>query len=153
MEAQHLFALRWPGNEIGHRGWKRTLSKHKLLSARPKNAEKESEFSLLACMYLQALVLIAQGRGARDIPSLAQALDAWGDAVKAVLKGQAACWLRKRLRGCVLDHYVRQGPKVQRDAPQRKEHKPLKPPIFLELDSKTKAVLATMLGRLGVLPV
>jgi hypothetical protein len=152
-EAEHLFALRWPGNEIGHRGWKRTLSKHKLLSERPRNAEKESEFSLLACMFLQALVLIAQGRGARDIPSVAQALDVWGEAVQAVLAGRAASWLRERLRGCVLDHYVRQGPKVLRSAPQRKEHKPLKPPILRELDNTIKALLATMLGRLGVLQV
>jgi len=152
-EAELLFALRWPGNEIGHRAWKRTLSKHKLLSERPTNAEKESEFSLLACMFLQALVLIAQGRGARDIPSVAQALAVWGEAVQAVLAGRAAAWLRERLRGCVLDHYVRQGPKVQRAAPQRKEHKPLKPPIFRELDNSIKALLARMLGRLGVLPV
>jgi hypothetical protein len=152
-EAEHLFALRWPGNEIGHRGWKRTLGKHKLLSARPANAVKESEFSLLACMFLQALVLIARERGAKDIPSVAQALDVWGEAVQAVLQGRVASWLRQRLQGCVLDHYVRQGPKVQRAAPRRKEHKPLKPPILRTVDNNTKAMLATMLNRLGVLPV
>jgi hypothetical protein len=150
-EAQHLFGLRWPGNEIGHRGWKRILGKHKLASERPWNADKESEFSLLGCMFLQVLALIAQDPHAKEIPSLAQALDVWKDAVKAVLEGKAAAWLRARLKGCVLDKYVRHSAKVKRDSPPRKNHRPLKPPIFLQLDELAKAKVALMLNDLRML--
>jgi hypothetical protein len=150
-EAQQLFALRWPANEIGHRGWKRTLGKHKLASARPQNADKESEFSLLACMMLQALALLAQGRRAKAIPSMAQALDVWSVAVKAVLQGRSASWLCARLKKCVLDKYKRHSAKVKRAYPRRKEHRPLKPPIVLQLDAKTKDKLAMTLNSLGIL--
>jgi hypothetical protein len=150
-EAEHLFELRWPCNEIGHRGWKRILGKYKLSSERPENAEKESEFSLLGCMFLQVLALVAQDRHTKRIPSLAQALDVWHDAIRALQQGRSAWWLWKRLRNCVLDKYVRHSAKVKRDTPRRKEHKPLKPPILRQLDEWSKAKLATLLTGLGIL--
>ena len=150
-EAQHLFGLRWPGNEIGHRGWKRIVGEYKVASERPGNAEKESEFSLLGCMFVQVLALIAQDPRAKEIPSLAQALDVWEDAIKAVLKGKAATWLWARLKRCVLDKYERHSAKIRRDSPRRQNHKPLKPPVFLPLDARAKAKIALTLNRLGIL--
>lgn len=146
-EAQALFALRWPGNEIGHRGWKRTLLHHKLLSENPALAERESDFSLLGCMFLQLLVLRALPGKSAAIPSLAEARNLWQEAVDAVRSGRTTSWFKRYLKGCVLDTYARRRSKTKRRVPRRKEHRPLQPPYLLRLGPRLKHKAEKILGQ------
>ena len=131
-EARDLYKLRWPGNEVGFRQWKHVLVAENLLGRTPGEVEREADFSLLALMALQATVQVtrAQRGWEEKTASVAEARRVWLAAGRATLAAQSSVWCGRKLAACVLDEYVRQGPKAKRRWAARKPHRPLGRPRF-----------------------
>jgi hypothetical protein len=137
--AAQLYRWRWESE-----GWfrtdKRTLAKVKLQSRSVRLVHREAEGSLLA-----AQLLLAQGALAMPGAGPARAGQACSPrkvllAIREELRGQRRGGrFGQRLRAAQREHRERHSAKVKRPWPQRKDHKPPKPPVLLRLTDAQKA--------------
>jgi hypothetical protein len=134
-EAGELYGKRWPANEGMFRNWKRTLSCEVVLGRTPKIADREFQFSMLAYMLAQGMVMLARKRRrmSQGRVSIAMVLHVWRIALQALLEGKTTRWFRQALSACVVDSYGRRGPKATREWPRRKKHKAFKGPKIRKL--------------------
>lgn len=149
-EAQELYALRWPGSEVGFRQWKHTLEAECVRGRTPAEVEREADFSMLALMALHASVLVAQGtpeHGLR-VPSIAESRRTWLAAGRATLAGRRGRGCVRALAACVLDEYVRSSAKTKRRWARRKPHRPFRRPHLRKMSKDLYAKGCKALERL-----
>ena len=140
-EAGRLYEKRWPASEGTFRTWKRTLEKAKMYSRTPEQTERESEFSLLALMVLEAMALAGRkgaGQRSRRKVSVSCVQREWRRAVREQTRGKPAKWFRGAIAEAMVDCYRRRKPKVRRPWPQRKQHNSCKGPKILKLSATRK---------------
>lgn len=139
--ASQFYRWRWESEGL-FRTYKRTLAKVKLQSRTVRLVHREAEGSLLATQLLLAQGAVALRRsGTAAVCSPRQVLL----AIRAELRPAGPRRGRRfgqRLRAAQRERRVRQSSKVKRPWPQRKEHKPPKPPRILKLTDVLKAKLA-----------
>ncbi len=136
--AAQLYRWRWESEGL-FRTYKRTLAKVKLHSRTVRLVHREAEGSLLATQLLLA-------QGALAMPRAGAARAAVACSPRKVLLAireelQVKRWQRghrfgQRLREAQREQRARRSAKVKRPWPQRKEHKPPKPPLILTLTDK-----------------
>jgi hypothetical protein len=145
--AGRYYRWRWE-NEGLFRTYKRTLGKVKLLSRTVRLVHREAEGALLATQ-----LLLAQGvralapSGAPTAPQRCSPRQ-----VLRVIRGEIYGGRGRRPRGSFGQRLAaaqpavrrRRTPKVKRCWPRRVEHKPSKPPRFLTLRERQKALLAKL---------
>jgi Transposase DDE domain len=150
--ASKLYRWRWR-NEGLFRTYKRTLGKVKLMSRTLALAHREAEGSLLAVQLLLAQgALAVQWRGEAQVvlPSARQVLL----EIRADIRTVTGMYLGPRQRRSYLerlktarsDRRHRRSPKVRRQWPVRKNHKPPKPPKILKMGTDLKKLLEKTLG-------
>ena len=140
-EARRLYEKRWPASEGTFRTWKRTLEKAKMYSRTPEQTERESAFSLLALMVLEAMALAGRKdlrKRSRRKVSVAGAQRLWRRALREITRGKQAKWFRGAIAQAMVDCYRRRKPKVRRPWPQRKQHNSCKGPKILKLRTTRK---------------
>lgn len=123
--AAELYRLRW-GIELIWRSIKQTLSRRKLLSDSPRNAEVELEwcvvgFWLLGLMSVQQLLEAGQLPGSWGV---AASLRVVREALAAPGPRRGRTPLRHRLSAAGKDRYVRHRSKKARHWPHKKREKP-----------------------------
>lgn len=132
-EVVALYAKRW-GIELFYRHLKQTFQRRKLFSTSAINARIEIEWSLLGlwAMALYALVETTQQKISPERLSFAQLLLAFRRTLRDYLhpteRKQRLC---ERLRGAIVDSYVRKN-KASRNHPQKKKEQAAGPPILLK---------------------
>jgi hypothetical protein len=153
-QAGRFYRWRW-GNEGLFRTYKQTLGKVKLRSRTVRLVHREAEVSLLAVQLLLAQAAVVRGRGqaAVVVPgsprevllrirgevtlTLGEALGPRQRRAYLQRLGRARCAAR-----------VRVSPKVRRQWPRRKDHKPPKPPKLRVMPAAVKALRAKVLKTL-----
>jgi Transposase DDE domain len=141
--AAQLYRWRWESEGL-FRTYKRTLAKLKLHSRTVRLVHREAEGSLLA-----AQLLLAQGALAMPRPGAAREAVACSPrkvllAIRDELRGEGGGRFGQRLRRAQREQRARRSAKVKRPWPQRKGHKPPKPPIILKLTDAQKARIARL---------
>lgn len=147
--ASRYYRWRWE-NEGLFRTFKRTLAKVRLMSRTVRLVHREAEAALLATQLLLA-------QGARALPSDASKTEPQRCsprklllAVRAVITGKIGArdgtTFHQRLEKAIRENRKRTSSKVKRTWPKRGDHKPLKPPRFLMLTAKQKALAEKLLG-------
>ena len=137
--AAQLYRWRWESEGL-FRTYKRTLAKVKLQSRTVRLLHREAEGSMLATQLLLA-------QGALAIPRAGTAREAVAcsprkvlRAIRAELRGpRSGGHFGQRLRTAQREQRQRRSAKVKRWWPQRKEHKPPKPPLLPTLTDAHKA--------------
>jgi hypothetical protein len=143
--AGQFYRWRWESEGL-FRTYKRTLAKMKLVSRTVRLVHREAEGSLLATQLLlaQGALAMPRLRGQRE-PAVASARK-----LLLIVRQELAalCWrgrrpsLAKRLVTAQRERRLRHSAKVNRVWPQRKPHKPPKPPGILMLTKRQKAQIA-----------
>ena len=149
--AERYYRWRWE-NEGLFRTYKRTLAKVKLQSRTVRLVHREAEGSLLATQLLLAQGVLALGDGAAsDQPvrcSARKVLLGVRQGIKETIQGglgrRARVQYAQRLQQAQREQRHRRTPKQKREWPRRVAHKPLKPPKFLTLTARQKALLAKL---------
>jgi hypothetical protein len=145
--AARYYRWRWE-NEGLFRTYKRTLAKVKLLSRTVRLVPREAEGALLATQ-----LLLAQGaralprRSRKDEPlrcSPRKVLCEIRKDLQAAAGARRRARLSRRLAQARREQRRRISAKVKRPWPRRVEHKPPKPPQFLTLSDKLKALRAKL---------
>jgi hypothetical protein len=151
--ARRLYELRW-SEEVYHRGFKQTLSHHKLLSRTPATCLIEATWIIL-CVWLLGLLCIAQIPSCKSPRkwSVAKSRDAVRRAMRGVKPGKkkkaTSRDLAKVLSQAIYDDYVRTKPKASRNYPRKRQRKPPgKPKIKLATESQIRQ--AAKLARVNV---
>jgi hypothetical protein len=140
--AAQLYRWRWESEGL-FRTYKRTLAKVKLSSRTVRLVHREAEGSLLALQ-----LLLAQGALAMRCAGPARAAPVCSPrkvllAIREELRGpRRGRGFGQRLRAAQREERPRRSAKVKRPWPQRKEHKPPKPPVILTLTERQKARIA-----------
>jgi len=148
--AGRFYRMRWE-SEGFFRTYKRALNKVKLTHRTVKLVHREAEGSLLGVQPLLAMgawAVAASGKAGGAPCSPAKVLgevryEMDGDPRKVKRRGR----FLDRPRRCVRDRGPRNGPKVRRPWPKRKDHKPPKPPKLREMTGKVKALFDKRLRR------
>jgi hypothetical protein len=138
-----MYRWRWESEGL-FRTYKRTLSKVKLHSRTVRLVHREAEGSLLATQLLLAQGALAL-RGAGRVQGVACSPRRVLLAIRAELRRvpvRGGGRFGERLRRAAREQRVRKSAKVKRVWPQRKEHKPPKPPVILKLSDAQKARIA-----------
>lgn len=134
--AAQLYRWRWESEGL-FRTYQRTLAKVKLHSRTVRLVHREAEGSLLATQLLLAQGALAMPRaGAARACSPRKVLLAIREELQGKRKGPR---FGQRLRAAQREDRQRRSAKVKRPWPQRKEHKPPKPPILLKLTDAQKS--------------
>jgi hypothetical protein len=141
--AARLYRWRWESEGL-FRTYKRTLAKLKLHSRTVRLVHREAEGSLLA-----AQLLLAQGALAMPRPGAAREAVACSPrkvllAIRGELRGEGGGRFGQRLRRAQREQRARRSAKVKRPWPQRKAHRPPKPPVLLKLTDAQKARIARL---------
>lgn len=139
--AAQLYRWRWESEGL-FRTYKRTLAKVKLQSRTVRLVHREAEGSLLATQLLLAQGALAMPRAGQPGAAVACSPRKVLLAIRAELRGGRGPRFGQRLRAAQREQRARQSAKVKRPWPQRKEHKPPKPPRLLTLTDAQKARLA-----------
>jgi Transposase DDE domain len=147
--AERLYRMRWE-SEGFFRSYKRTIKDIKLFSAAVPQLVREAEGSLLSCQLLlaQGALALQQRSGPAD-----GSMDPEKCSARRVLveirREVAACVpprpklsFRKRLEQAGRDRRLRTRPKVRKEHPQRRPHKPPRPPVVKVLDCGQQQRLA-----------
>lgn len=152
--ARRLYELRW-SEEVYHRGFKQTLSHHKLLSRTPATCLIEATWIIL-CVWLLGLLCIAQIPSSKSPRkwSVAKSRDAVRRAMRGVKPGKKKTEtprdLATVLSQAIHDNYVRTKPKASRNYPRKRQRKPPgKPKIKLATESQIRQ--AAKLARVNIL--
>jgi hypothetical protein len=141
--AAQMYRWRWESEGL-FRTYKRTLSKVKLHSRTVRLVHREAEGSLLATQLLLAQGALAL-RGAGRVQGVTCSPRRVLLAIRAELRRvpvRGGGRFGERLRRAAREQRVRKSAKVKRVWPQRKEHKPPKPPVILKLSDAQKARIA-----------
>jgi hypothetical protein len=139
--AAQLYRWRWESEGL-FRTYKRTLAKVKLHSRTVRLVHREAEGSLLATQLLLAQGALAMPRAGAARGAVAcsprKVLLAIREELQAKRRRRGPCF-GQRLREAQREQRARQSAKAKRPWPQRKEHKPPKPPVLLTLSDAQKA--------------
>ena len=140
--AAQLYRWRWESEGL-FRTYKRTLAKVKLHSRTVRLLHREAEGSLLATQLLLAQGALAMAPAGPTRAAVAcsprKVLLAIRQELRAPGRGRR---FGQQLRAAQREQRVRQSAKVKRSWPQRKDHKPPKPPVILRLSAAQKARIA-----------
>jgi hypothetical protein len=137
--AAQLYRWRWESEGL-FRTYKRTLAKVKLQSRTVRLVHREAEGSLLATQLLLAQGALAMPRAGTAREAVACRPRQVLLAIREELRSQPGRRrFGARLRAAQREQRVRRSAKVKRPWPQRKEHKPPKPPVLLRLSDTQKA--------------
>lgn len=126
---RRIYQARW-GIELYYRTFKQTWGFRQLLSRTPQTALNEQRWRIVALWTLQHLVaklLHAGGHDPRRF-SGAQARRLIRDFLQDLQQGNSGPPLRQRLQRARTDDYKRNGPKVTRNWPRKKNDQPPQPP-------------------------
>ena len=137
---------RWRSESEGlFRTYKRTLAKTKLVSRTLRLVHREAEGSLLATQLLLAQGALAMLRSntarAAAVSSPRQVLRVFRQELQAAVPRRRVSFAQ-RLRVAQRERRRGTSAKVKRIWPQRKNHKPPKPPRILRLSERQKARIA-----------
>jgi hypothetical protein len=145
-QAARYYRWRWE-NEGLFRTFKRTLAKVKLTSRTIRLIHREADAALLATQLLLAQGVL--GISSRKRPqrcSLRKVLLLIRDVIMGKIGVRKKATFRKRLAKALREERQRTTAKVKRVWPRRVPHKPPKPPRFLKLTEKQKALAEKLLG-------
>lgn len=128
-DAREIYRSRW-GIEVYYRHLKQTMDFTRLQSRTPATALNEQGWKLISFWMLQRIVIghqIAAGQPPRRF-SPAQARRHIREVLQLMQQGRSGPSLRQRCLEMQVDTYVRNGPKVTRPYPRKKNDQPPKPP-------------------------
>jgi hypothetical protein len=149
-QARELYRMRW-AVELTYRSLKQTLSRRKLRSDAPQNAEMELDWAVMGLWLLGLMSLkarLAQGGQARGW-SVAASLRVVRRTMAEPRHRGRRCPLKQQLADAVLDGYRRPGPKKARHFARKKTEKPPGDPI-LQLATETQVQQAALLRSTGI---
>lgn len=155
--AGDYYRMRWESEGL-FRTYKRTLAKVKLHSRTLRLVHREAEGSLLATQLLLAQGTLALGAaqaakaqgacaGAERCSARKVLLGVRAGIAEAIARGlgpRAGARYQERMAAVGREQRPRTSAKQKREWPRRVAHKPLKPPKFLTLTTKQKALLAKL---------
>jgi len=147
--ASRYYRWRWE-NEGFFRTYKRTMDKVRLMSRTVRLVHREAEAALLATQLLlaQGALVVPAGKSTTQ-PERCSARKLLL-AVRAVIAGKIGIGDKKafhqRMKEAVREKRQRKSSKVKRRWVARGNHKPLKPPRFLMMTEKQKALADKLLG-------
>jgi hypothetical protein len=147
--AERLYRMRWE-SEGFFRSYKRTIKDIKLFSETVPQLVREAEGSLLSCQLLLAQGAVALHERSSPSPegqdpvkcSTRQVLVEIRTEIALCLPPRPKTSFRRRLEAAGRDRRSRSGPKVRKEHPQRRPHKPPRPPVVKVLTEPQCARLA-----------